>query len=185
MRRGALPLAKVFQIKAVCEDCGRRTVMGRNQIDRERLRRQVATPEELGSKLICSHCVERGTDGKNITIRVIDAAGVTTALKIDRRPLTAIDRAIASCTHCGFHIVMERQQLDELPDVRDVDHLARAAYCMTCKEAGSPDPSLTLRVEPPMPDGGDSEKPKWSEAEVFGEDRSDPFDSLPRRSVFV
>ena len=178
-----LPLAHVFQIKGVCEDCGRRTVWSRDRIARERLRRQIATPEELGSLFYCSGCRDRGGEGKNISIRVIDRTGISTAIHIDRRPLSAINRVVASCPDCGHVLVFDRQELDDLSDVKSVDELWRGSYCAQCHEAGGRRKAMTLEVEPPAFDPRDEPKVKWSQAPVFGENRSDPFPNLRRRFV--
>ena len=184
MRPGSMPLAKVFQVKGVCEDCGWRTVKGRREIATEQLRHQIATPEELGSLMTCPHCLDRGTNGKNITIRVIDAAGISTPLRMDRRSLSAIDLAFASCPDCGETYRFERKKLDALAaEAPSVDALWRTSFCGTCAAAGAQRKMLTLEVFPPMPEPKDSPKPKWSKATVFGENRSDPFFRLPRRRI--
>ncbi len=65
-----LPIAQVLRLNAACEDCGRRFSMDRHAVAREQIRRSLTTPEALGSYLRCLLCVERGGEGRNISIVV-------------------------------------------------------------------------------------------------------------------
>ncbi len=80
-----LPLAQVFQLKAVCDDCGRRTVWNKDRIAREQLRRGLAAPEELGSLFSCSHCKGPRNAGRNISVRVIPMGRIERDGDEDRR----------------------------------------------------------------------------------------------------
>ncbi len=79
-----LPIAQVLRLNAVCEDCGRRFSMDRHTVAREQIRRGLTTPEALGSYLQCLLCVERGGEGRNISI-VVQYAG-DRAASIDTKP---------------------------------------------------------------------------------------------------
>ena len=176
----ALPIAKVLRLNAVCDDCGRRFSLGRHEVAREQIRRGVTTPEALGSYLRCMLCVERGGKGRNISVSVQLAGQPDPSRDTDRRPLTTLVAATASCCDCGHAVTFDEAALRDMPDVRTVDDLWRMAFCQPCRHAGSPKPNMSLETDPPRPmPGRASAKPKWSRATVFGEDRSSPFPNLP------
>lgn len=60
--------AGVNSLLIVCDDCGRTKRWTRSQIA-EVQRLGVRTIEQLGSRLTCSLCTERGGPGKNVNIR--------------------------------------------------------------------------------------------------------------------
>ena len=181
-RSAALPISQLFQIKAVCDDCGRRHVWDQHEIARQQLRRGLATPEELGSYYACRHCVELGGEGKNVSVRLISRGGVVTEVQRDLRPLSVLTSALACCPNCGREVRFGEPELAEMPASLTVHDLWQRAVCEPCKEAGAPRPRMTLEVMPPMPQPGAKppEEVRWSRKQVFGEDRSSPFPNLPR-----
>lgn len=180
-----LPLAQVFQIKATCEDCGRRTVWNKDRIAKEQIRRGLAAPEELGSLFSCSHCKRPGSAGKNISVRVIPMGRMEREGDADRRPLSEIEDATARCCDCGHGVMFDRAALDGLAAVKTVDDLWRMAFCEPCRVAGQAEPNMTVETNPPRkgPTKG-AAKVKWSTADVFGENRASPFPNLPASRLF-
>lgn len=100
------------------------------------------------------------------------------------KPLSAFRRIVVSCNDCGDATVLEEAQLAELSAVPTFGDLWRLAFCRACRDGGATGPAnMDLRGEsaraaapPPEPD--------WSRKPVFGDDRTDPFPTLPRRPMF-
>lgn len=180
-RHAMLPINNLFQIKTVCDDCGHRQVYGRQEIAREQLRRGLATPEELGSYYVCTYCQARGSDGKNLSVRLISSAGAVTDLVRDLRPAASLSFVSGECPRCGHNGKIGPEELAKLPAEITVHHLWCRAVCADCKADGVPNPRMTIEVDPPFrAPPRPARKVKWSTAEVFGEDRSSPFPNLPR-----
>ena len=176
-----LPIARVLRLNAVCEDCGRRFSMGRHEVAREQLRRDLTTPEALGSYLRCMLCVERGGKGRNVSIVVQYLGQSPPPSDADLRSLTSLVSVRMRCCDCGHAVAFDEAALKAMPDVQTVDDLWRMAFCPPCRDAGKLEANVALEVDPPRPVlGRTGEKTKWSRATVFGEDRSSPFPNLPK-----
>ena len=100
------------------------------------------------------------------------------------KPLSAFRRIVVTCEDCGDATVLEEAELAELSAVPTFGDLWRLAFCRSCRDGGAAGPAnVTLRgegarvVAPPP-------EPEWSTKPVFGEDRTDPFPTLPRRPMF-
>ena len=100
------------------------------------------------------------------------------------KPLSAFRRIVVTCEDCGDATVLEEAELAELSAVPTFGDLWRMAFCRSCRDGGAAGPAnVTLRgegarVAAPPPE------PEWSTKPVFGEDRADPFPTLPRRPMF-
>ncbi|MCW6510269.1 hypothetical protein [Lichenifustis flavocetrariae] len=99
------------------------------------------------------------------------------------KPLSSFRRITIVCNDCGEATVLDEPQLADLTAVPTFGDLGRLAFCRACRDSGATGPanvelrSETARTVPP-------EEPAWSSKEVFGDDRSDPFPTLPRRPMF-
>lgn len=63
-------LAGIRKLTIVCDDCGRRRIWRRGEIAQAQRRWNVSTVLQLGPRLLCRHCSERGQGGHNATIYV-------------------------------------------------------------------------------------------------------------------
>lgn len=145
-----LPIDDLFQIKTTCEDCGRRQVYGRQDIAREQIRRGLATPEELASYYVCSPCLARGGEGRNLAVRLVNRGDVVTEMMRDVRPASSLNFVSGECPRCGHHGKMGPEQLANLPPEVTVHRLWCAAVCVNCKADGVPNPRMTVEVDPPF-----------------------------------
>ena len=73
-------LATIRKLAIVCEDCGRRRVWREADIAVAQVRHSVRSTLQLGAKLSCSLCKERGARSFNISVYVDP---------LDRLPLIA------------------------------------------------------------------------------------------------
>lgn len=185
----ARPALVIRRLRAVCEDCGNRRVWDQGRIAREQLRRGLKSPEDLLAQLRCRNCQDRGRAARNVTAQ-FEYVDAPPGAYIDRRPLVEINSVVAACCDCGHRNQIDRAALEALSmsgEATTVEALWRQAFCKPCRDEGSTEPNVTLETDPPLPSQG---KPvdalvKWSRAEVFGENRSDPFPTLRRSSFFV
>ena len=176
----SLPINDLFQVKTVCDDCGRRQVYGRKEVAREQARLGLATPEEFGSYCLCAYCKERGGDGKNITVRLITKAGIATDVPRDLRPLRSLNFVSGECPRCGHEAKLGPEKLEAFDARLTVHDLWCRATCEECKADGIPNPRMTIQIDPPYHSTSKPQtKVKWSTAEVFGDNRSSPFANLP------
>jgi hypothetical protein len=63
-------LVEIKKLAIVCDDCGRRRVWRKGDIARAQAKWGVRTAFQLGPRLTCKHCVERGQGGHNVSIYV-------------------------------------------------------------------------------------------------------------------
>jgi hypothetical protein len=123
-------------------------------------------------------------------IREPEASGMAGTSHPDAaRPLSAFRRIVVSCNDCGDVTVLEEPQLAELSAVPTFGDLWRLAFCRSCREGGATGPAnMELRGDAPRGTlaraAASPPEPDWSTKPVFGEDRTDPFPTLPRRPMF-
>jgi RNase P subunit RPR2 len=60
-------LADVVRLRITCDDCGRERRWPPYKV-REAERAGVRTIPELGSRVICPHCRDRGASGRNVSV---------------------------------------------------------------------------------------------------------------------
>ncbi len=173
-------LGEVNGLAAICEDCGRRDIWRRDRIAQTQAARRLRSVVEFGTKLRCRRCEARGRSGKNTTIEVFDAKRL--GIQLDMRKLSEIISVVATCGDCGHRVPLDGDALAEMGDVQTVDDLGRMAFCVVCRDAGTPKPNIVVDVYPPFQPDGKAlrERPQWSRAEIFTDDRADPFANLPK-----
>ena len=99
------------------------------------------------------------------------------------RPLAEFQKITVACNDCGDVTVLEADQLATLSAVPTFGALWRHAFCRSCRDSGASGPaSVTLQGVPRTVDDGPM--PPWSTKPAFGDERSDPFPTLPKRAMF-
>lgn len=122
---------------------------------------------------------------KRITDRGTAAAPSSGSHPDAAKPLSAFRRILVACNDCGDATILEEAAIAELTAVPTFGDLWRLSFCRSCRAAGATGPAnVMLRGEGAREAAAPVPEPEWSTKPVFGNDRADPFPTLPRRPMF-